>query len=95
MLIKHIILFIPLHENCGCYGNGNSHIAAKTYGSRDNSITIQASYMKLYCRTDGNVPIIHIILLLPSHENYSYYTNGNSQIVAKTYQGTKIPLVGS
>ena len=40
------IIFLPLHENCGCYGNGNSQIVAKTYGFRDNSITIQASLMK-------------------------------------------------
>ena len=47
MLIMHIILFPLSHENCGCYGNRNSQIVAKTYGSRENSKTIQASLMKL------------------------------------------------
>ena len=47
VLNMYIILFLPLHENCGCYGNGNSQIVAKTYGSQDSSITIQASLMKL------------------------------------------------
>ena len=45
----HIILFLPSHENCVCYGNGNSQIDAKTYGSQGNLITIQASLMKLLC----------------------------------------------
>ena len=47
MLIMHVIIFLPSHDNCGCYDNGNSQINVKTYVSRDNSITIQASLMKL------------------------------------------------
>ena len=47
MLIMFTILFLQSHEICGCYGIRNSQIGAKTYGSQDNSITIQASLMKL------------------------------------------------
>ena len=77
-----LFLFLLSHEHCGCYGSGNSQIAAKTYGSLDDSITIQASLMKL-----GNdiMLIMHIILFLLWHENRGCYGNGNNQIVAKTY----------
>ena len=32
-LIMHVIIFSQPHEKCGCYGNGNSQINAKTYDS--------------------------------------------------------------
>ena len=47
MQIMHVILFWPRHENCCCNDNRNSQIVAKTYVSRDNSITIRAGLMKL------------------------------------------------
>ena len=47
MLIMRVILFPLSHENCGCYGNGNSQIVGKSFGSQDNSKTIQATLMKL------------------------------------------------
>ena len=47
MLIMHVIFFSSSNENCGCYGNGNSQNVVKTYGSRDNSKTIRATFMKL------------------------------------------------
>ena len=28
MLIMYIILFLPSHENCGCYGKGNNQNVA-------------------------------------------------------------------
>ena len=40
MLIMHAIHCSPLRENCVCYGNGKSK-CCKTYGSRDNSKSIQ------------------------------------------------------
>ena len=43
----HVLLFLLSHENCGgCYGKGNSQIVAK-HGPQANSLTIQASLMKL------------------------------------------------
>ena len=50
--------FSPTHENCRCYGSRNSQIVAKTYGSRDNSIAIQASLIKLGMRTKKVIAII-------------------------------------
>ena len=47
MLIMHVNLISPSRENCGCYGNVNSKIVAKTFGTRDNSIAIQGSLMKV------------------------------------------------
>ena len=43
MLIMHVIFYSPSDKNCGCYGNENIQIVAKTYGSRDNLKTIQAT----------------------------------------------------
>ena len=33
----------------------------------------------------GNVMIMQVILIFPSHENCGCFDNGNSQNVAKTY----------
>ena len=43
VLIMHVIFYSPSDENCGCYGNENIQNVAKTYGSRDNLKTIQAT----------------------------------------------------
>ena len=64
VLIMHLIFFfLPSYENCGCYGNKNSQIVAKTYGSQDNSKTIQASLMKLGIWRGGNVMIMQVIFI--------------------------------
>ena len=57
----HVNLISPSHENCGCYGNGNSKIVAKTFGTRDNPITIQVSLIKLGICTGGYLLLIHVI----------------------------------
>ena len=73
----HVIFFLPSHENCGCYGNGNSQILAKTYGSRDNSLTIQTSFVHRWQCVDY---VRHFFSL--SHKNCGCYGNRNSQNVA-------------
>ena len=52
-------LILPSHENCGCKGNGNSINCCETFGTRDNSMTIQGSLMKLGIRTGVYVLLIH------------------------------------
>ena len=66
MLIVQVILFLLLHENCGCCGNRNSQNVAKTitYGSRHiknfSSLLDETWYVN---STGGIVLIMHIILL--------------------------------
>ena len=67
------VIFLPSHEHCGCYGNGNGQNVAKIYGFRDNSKTIQTSSMKL----GAMCFYMHVILFSPSYENCGCYVNGN------------------
>ena len=80
MLIMRFILFPLSHENCVRYGNGNSQFVGITYGSRDNSLTIQAtcSLMKLGMCADY---ACHYFFSM-SHKNCGCYGNKNSQNVA-------------
>ena len=61
-------------------------LSALTSGFKDNSKTIQASFMKLGMWTGGKVLIMHTILFLLSHENCGCYGNGNGQTLSKTYR---------
>ena len=53
-----------------CNGKGNSQTVAKTYGSQDNQMTIQTSWIKLGICADyarhffcGHIPIVDSVVM--------------------------------
>ena len=71
-------------KNSGCYDNGNSHILAKKYGSRDYSITIQASLAILNFVNRWHCGDYACHFFLPSHQKCGCYGNRNKVMPENT-----------